>query len=707
MRVVIAIPMWFCFLLVTLVTTLAPVAYSQADFGGIPQPQVNTSFPVEHGQINLATGGLHLEIPLESYTQRGEVTAAATLVYDSNYWQVLNPCGIECYYWEALFYSEPPESTGGWHIVYGTSSGIAGPPGVASYTVACQPPPPPNEFNGGEVVVSGGTSFTDQGGFEHDFIGTTVTVPDGCQPEDGKSYTNTTGTLSAYATDGSGYYATWNGPNGQQQIWDRNGNVVYGTDRNGNHLQDSGTITPTPAGPISGPEAFIDSNLQDTLGRHLVTESHGPNPINGIDFPQHFFDVLAPGGATARYTVTYKTIPVSTAFNQKDASGKISVTEYNNSFEVISSVGLPDGTSYQFSYDEGGYGELKRITLPHGGVVTYNYQTAPGGLDPDLPVLHTVHRFVQSHTGADGTTSFTWQYHGSSPYSELSKGCAEITNAVQTSSLNTNYTFSECDGAILPKQVTFAPTGSSAAEITQLYDYDLSHQCPFVGQSDSLRACPGAMWRNLIAKTTVLAPVAATAASPATPALTTDTQYVYDNPGLGAPSAVKQWDYYPANPTSLPDSPPGLPTRETDQTLAYSVNNAMYPTLIAHKDAAGATVSTTNYSYDEPEYFVNRFATSTAIPDHDDSLVTGNRGNLTTTTQCCAVVNGQQTPVTNHIVYDDAGSVVSVTDADSHTTAFGYDPYDALVTSTTLPPTGGVSHVTLTINDGNTGLPIA
>lgn len=706
-----AVSTWLSIILLTLLTRFTPSANGQ-DLDGIPQPQVNTSFPVEHGQINLSTGGLHLEIPLESYAQRGEVNAAATLVYDSNFWTVINPCGIECYQWEPVFYVAPPYGTGGWHIAYNnpgpfySNQFIGSYPGPASYTVACQPPPPPNEFSGGEVVVAGGTFYIDTSGSEHDFIGTVVTVPSGCQPEDGKTYTNTTAILSAYATDGSGYYATWNGPTGQH-VWDRNGNQVYPNinDRNGNQLQYSASTTPpTSPNPINGPESFIDSNTQDTLGRNLVVESHGPNPPSN-DYPQHFFDVLAPNGTTARYTVNYKQIAATTNFNQKDASGN-AIPEFNNFIEVISSIGLPDGTSYQFTYNEGSYGELKSVTLPHGGTVSYTYQTAPGGLDPDLPILHTFHRYVQSHTGADGATTFAWQYQGSSPYSEFGKTCGEITNNVQNQSISSNYTFSMCNGSILPKQVTFAPLSTGAVEATQLYDYDLSHQCPLVGQSDSLRACPGAMWRNLTAKTTVLAPAAATAITKATPALTTDTQYAYDNPGLGAPSSIKQWDYYQANPTSLPDSPPGLPARETDQTLAYSVNNAMYPTLITHKDVTGTAVSTTTYTYDEPNYFVNRFTTSSAIPGHDDSLVTGNRGNLTTTTQCCAIVNGQQAQVTTHATYDDAGSVVNVVDANGRTTSFGYDSDDALVTNTTLPQTKGVSHVTQTFNDANTGLAI-
>ena len=43
---------------------------------------------------------------------------------------------------------------------------------------------------------------------------------------------------------------------------------------------------------------------------------------------------------------------------------------------MLQSVALPDGTTYQFTYDHGGaqtYGELTGITLPTGGSIQYGY----------------------------------------------------------------------------------------------------------------------------------------------------------------------------------------------------------------------------------------------------------------------------------------------------------------------------------------------
>jgi len=52
-------------------------------------PAFTTAFPIEHGFINLSNGNLHLEIPIASYPQRGDLKALhARLVYDSRIWTI-------------------------------------------------------------------------------------------------------------------------------------------------------------------------------------------------------------------------------------------------------------------------------------------------------------------------------------------------------------------------------------------------------------------------------------------------------------------------------------------------------------------------------------------------------------------------------------------------------------------------------------------
>ena len=682
---------------------LTGAALHAQDYASIPEPAAPAVFPVEHGRVSLDSGTLHLEIPLEAYGQRGEVNAAATLVYDSNFWEVVNPCpGGTCYVWRPIVYPYEESLLGGWHVRYNGSDSLNYPdyyPNAytagASYAVPCQPPPGSVSGPTDYVTLVGGYKYFDSTDTEHEFISPSIGVPTGCTPEDGNTYSNLQATPT-YAADGSGYYAVFGASN--TTISNRSSTLsdfAYPVDRNGNHLSDA---TPTSSPQPSQATPLIDSNLQDTLGRQLVNETIGSSFANGSSTEVHYFDVLAPGGKTARYTVTLEQFYVRTNFNQPVPTTNGSngtATEYTNVLAVVSSIQLPDGTSYQFGYDEGGYGEVTSITLPHGGAVSYSYATDPAGSDPSLPVVYSDHRHVQSHTGSDGTTMFGWKYNKSSSYSELGQSCPSITNFAQTATSKAAYTFSYCNGAILPQIATFGPASSGSVDVTQLYQYDLSHQCPMIG-STQYRACQGAIWRNLIGKTTVLA------ATKTTPALTSDIQYSYANPASGTPTSMKQWDYYPANPSSLPDSPPGNPTRETDQVLNYCVNNQQFLSSISQKDAGGNVLETTSYTYDEPAYFHPR-SSSTSLPNQDDTLVTGNRGNLTTITKCCAIVNGSSTPVVSHIAYDDAGAVLGTQDPNGNTTSFGHDSTDTFTTSTTLPQTGSIAHTSQAGFDASTG----
>src|SRR4051812_11208032 len=80
-----------------LATTASFGQQSFMDEPGIPS--FTTSFPVEHGLINLANGNLHIEIPIATYPQRGNIKALhARLVYDSRFWTILTN-NNEIQYW--------------------------------------------------------------------------------------------------------------------------------------------------------------------------------------------------------------------------------------------------------------------------------------------------------------------------------------------------------------------------------------------------------------------------------------------------------------------------------------------------------------------------------------------------------------------------------------------------------------------------------
>lgn len=129
-----------------------------------------------------------------------------------------------------------------------------------------------------------------------------------------------------------------------------------------------------------------NGNLVDTLGRTPVLVSTSGNHI--------YYDVLTYGGGRARYTVTTESINYSTAFGQED------VNEATGSFTAIQTIQLPDGSSYSFGYDSGGYGELTSITLPTGGTIQYGYTNF-------LDSFQNQNRWIQTRTKDGGTTTFS------------------------------------------------------------------------------------------------------------------------------------------------------------------------------------------------------------------------------------------------------------------------------------------------------------
>jgi hypothetical protein len=220
----------------------------------------------------------------------------------------------------------------------------------------------------------------------YDFI---WTAPDGTQHSFSTIdliHDTTTGNLcggstpngDAFADDASGYHMYVTNYT-SAAVYAPDGTQVFPTvkDTNGNFFSRDG-----------------NGNAIDALGRTPVTYI-----ANGTGCTASYcYNILNSQGSTSQIKVTTQTISVNTNF------GQAGLTEYSGTITVIQSIQLPDGTSYQFSYDfgtsPGHYGELIGVTLPTGGQITYGYTNFT-----DLFANHNM--WVTSRASGGGTWNYT------------------------------------------------------------------------------------------------------------------------------------------------------------------------------------------------------------------------------------------------------------------------------------------------------------
>ncbi len=313
---------------------LASACNAQSYISQTGSPAFAVTQPVPFGFVNLANGNYHLEIPLASAPQRGGLTFAARLVYDSRIWQVLNTGGSLV--WKP---TNVPNSMGGWRLATSADPGI--------------------------VVFDSTSESCDGTNFLFHFTNFAWLGPDGTvrnfpiSTAQSQGCPGDTPTGDSFAADSSGYhmYVT----NYQSAVvYAKDGTQVFpvAQDTNGNHFSTDAS-----------------GNVMDTLGRTVVKKT-----VNGS---QTFYDVLNSQGATSRITVTTKSILVSTFFRH-DQSG---ITDDQENLTVVDSVALPTGDTFAFKYDEAvanppgwppgtvlpGYGMLQSVALNNSTVGAYSY----------------------------------------------------------------------------------------------------------------------------------------------------------------------------------------------------------------------------------------------------------------------------------------------------------------------------------------------
>src|SRR5262249_40499604 len=184
-------------------------------------------------------------------------------------------------------------------------------------------------------------------------------------------------------------------------------------------------------------------------------------------------------GFQREYTINYIDLTISTSFNMNSIYGG-PVTEYIGTRKAISSVVLPNGKSYHFSYDN--YGYITEIDLPTGAVITYAW--ASDAVDRV--------RYVSSRTVTVNGQANTWTFvRGSGTTDECSPSPAgttcrkiTVTDPLQNQTVYLRNDLGDGNGTT---GITRVRVFQGAATGTALREYTLGYQVdPDPGASMSL-----------------------------------------------------------------------------------------------------------------------------------------------------------------------------------------------------------------------------
>ena len=569
--------------------------YNDAAYGIPPNASV---IRIPLGFINPLSGQVHLEIPLVSLpTRSADGPYVATMVYDTNY---------------VLFNNNTSSYAGsdGWRLQYGMAN--SGTFTFSSTSASCPDPGYPY----GEQWQYSNFTFTDVHGTSHTLTYNGNLIYNQCSNIQGQwdpntgSPNNATGT----ASDGSGY--TFNvtsatGDNVNAEVWAPNGSVV-------SHLQSGGS-------GYTG-----DANGNTGSGIYTTFPISFSSSFGACWFTQKtwYMYVTASDGSQQTYTFTCQQQNIS---EQGFPSGKL---------WMMSSLGLPDGTTYQFTYDTGTTGNhmgiMTSMTLPTAGSISLGH--AYSGSQTWAP-------YLTSATFSGGTWNFTNTQTGSG--NSVVRTATVIGparyDAILKKNVNDTTVFTSVSGGADTVQTVQRYSGTSTLLSTDSYAYT----APYGG------GC-------LSSHTTTLNDTGQSA----------QVQYQYLN-GNNCPFPTQKQEY---------DYGASSPTRTTK--TSYSPNSGppngvrVSSVSVYAGSGTGSPVAQTNYTYDEysASYCKNGVPMLTNITgalNHDDADYGSGytaRGNVTSISR---LVSGS-TYVTSHKCYDTLGNVTQVVDDIGNPTTYSY-----------------------------------
>jgi RHS repeat-associated protein len=529
--------------------------------------------------INLANLNSHLTIPI--INKAGRVTPFTyNLSYDSSVWTPVTTNGVTTW---------TPVSNWGWNVQTAPTTGYVS---ATTTIVTC-------------TTTLSNWVFHDMFGVPHPFAGTAILKTGSCG-------TSSTPINSVY-TDGSGYtilaYV-----NGSITITSRTGKIINPPF---NGAAGAGTFTDNNGNQISVSSSGV---FTDTVGTFTSLTVAGSGTVSS---PVTFtYMPPAGGGTTASYTMNYENRTVATNF------GVSGIGEYaKTTVPLVSSIVLPDGTSYTFTYEAtpagvcSGHticvtGRIASVTLPTGGTISYTYSGGSNGIESDGSTAGF------TRTTPDGT----WTYSR-----VLGTGAASTTTIEDP---QMNYTVLHFQGIYETQRIVYQGAETWLKQLLTCYN-----------GNTTWGTCNSTAVTLPITQRTVLTEWAGTGL------LQSETNTFYNSYG----SVTEKDEYAYGSPS------PGAIVRKTVISYASLGNGIVsMPAVIAVTDRNGNLYSQTSYTYDQ-----GTVTSTSGTPNHVS--VSGSRGNLTTISFLVG-----STSLSKTYTYYDTGNVNTATDVNGAVTTYTY-----------------------------------
>jgi len=499
-------------------------------------------------------------------------------------------------------------------------------------------------------------------------------------------------------------------------VADRDGTVYSFTK---NPLHSFGNVTSPVISVL--PETITDRNGNQAVvtdngnGAFSVTDSAGRAVLSTSGFGASTGDTIKIGGGPSplQFTVNWENLAANSSFQSVTSvdppyAGSVGCggsTSWNLTLPEVMSIQLPNGQSYQFTYD-GASGLLQQIKYPDGGTVTYTWGYTSGyanaldfyhptswGTHPPVPPNQPgpCHEMYQTQVVTKRVVSFDGQTPAlvqdfqyatnwnavSSTYQQWTtkKTIVHTTDYVRGTNFYTTYNYIPWTVIQQPNDATQYGNNSNMVESSIVYQDSNGAVLRTVNKSYTADVLPPTV-------TTVL-----------DTGQTSQKKLVYSfpNQSLGQPYIAVLSDEYDYD---FGSNGPGALLRQTHKDY-NSYTSPLFPSTLPSildrpkdvltKDGQGNEVAETDYCYDGDTTAFSGCVGSSIAPvsalGHDDADFgtsgSVHRGNVTTKIEKCFVGSAatscaQGINIVSRYKFDQTGQLLQKIDPNSNPTSYSY-----------------------------------